>query len=450
MSANRTVPPALIIGLILVISSFIIGITYMNSQDRPEETENPVIPPSDLKQDEPEHEPDEAPLAVDEPEEENIEPIQETEAPCEVRVEGILLSGETFYAGEPVEVRVLLRNHGDANCLHELELRVSGEHEAERVIDLEAGEEMEIAFTITRDAQGGFIVQAGNLSAMFYVIHASLEISGLTIAPDTIDPGDPVLFSVDVYNPNNVETTGNVRFHIGEGDPLDRTATVGPQSTQIVTVNITMFDPGWHYVRVGNNSGFLVVIEEPSQEEEPDPDPTRPEPTFYWEPDPLTDNFTNILPPGSSPVRLSLPASIEDIFFEWESGPGAYGLHAGGHIEGLDHVWIEIREGIPVRSWGDGVVTEIRYSGDVEHGEYHVFIDFGQNLTGSHMEIETPLVEVGDNVSRGDPVGYGMGFFSGMQSAEFGLTDRGRKDGIWIGNGVRARAREQRGYDSGR
>ena len=334
MSANRTVPPALIIGLILVISSFIIGITYMNSQDRPEETENPVIPPSDLKQDEPEHEPDEAPLAVDEPEEENIEPIQETEAPCEVRVEGILLSGETFYAGEPVEVRVLLRNHGDANCLHELELRVSGEHEAERVIDLEAGEEMEIAFTITRDAQGGFIFQAGNLSAMFYVIHASLEISGLTIAPDTIDPGDPVLFSVDVYNPNNVETTGNVRFHIGEGDPLDRTATVGPQSTQIFTVNITMFDPGWHYVRVGNNSGFLVVIEEPSQEEEPDPDPTRPEPTFYWEPDPLTDNFTNILPPGSSPVRLSLPASIEDIFFEWESGPGAYGLHAGGTSRG--------------------------------------------------------------------------------------------------------------------
>jgi hypothetical protein len=189
-------------------------------------------------------------------------------------------------------------------------------------------------------------------------------------------------------------------------------------------------------VRVGNNSRYFAVTEELPQGDESDQEISKPEPTYYWVPDPLTNNFTNILPPGSSPVRLSLPASIEDIFFEWQSGPGAYGLHAGGHIEGLDHVWIEIREGIPVRSWGDGVVIDIQLSGDVEHGEYHIYIDFGQNLTGYHMEIETPLVEVGDNVSRGDSIGYGMGFFSGQQSAEFSLVDRGRTDGIWVGNGA--------------
>jgi hypothetical protein len=89
-----------------------------------------------------------------------------------------------------------------------------------------------------------------------------------------------------------------------------------------------------------------------------------------------------------------------------------------------------------VRSWANGTVTDIRLSGDVEHGEYHIAIDYGRNLTGSHMEIATPLVEVGDYVERGQPVGYGMAFFEGMESAEFCLVDRGRRDGIWSHNGV--------------
>jgi hypothetical protein len=437
-------PTAQILVVIIVVGTLAIGAYYWRPQDGPDETETPTISPSEPEPEETEHEQEETeetPGEVDEPDEENNGPDEDTgseplESPCGVRVEGILLSGETFYVGEPVEARVLLRNHGDESCLHEVELRVSGLHEASIMAELEADEEREIVFTITRDVHGGFIVQAGNLSAMFYVVHAGLEITNLAITPGTIDSSEPVLISVDVYNPNHIETTGNVDFQIDEEDYLGRTVTVGPRSTQTVTVNTTMFVPGRYYVRVGNNSGFFEVTEESPQRDVTDQDSLRPEPTYYWVPDSLTYNFTNILPPGSSPVRLSLPASIEDIFFEWQSGPGSYGLHAGGHIEGLDHVWIEIREGVPVRSWGDGVVTDIQLSGDVEQGEYHIYIDFGQNLTGSHMEIETYFVEVGDNVSRGDPIGYGMRFFSGQQSAEFSLVDRGRTDGIWVGNGV--------------
>ena len=442
MSANRTIPPAQILVLILVVSTLAIGAYYWKPQNGPDETEAPTSPPSEPEPGETEHEEEETPGEADVPEEEDNGPdtdlgSEPPEGACDVSVEGIFLSGEMFYAGEPVEARVLLRNRGNESCLHEVELRVSGVHEASIVADLEADEEREITFTITRDVQGGFIVQAGNLSSIFYVVHAGLEITNLTITPGTIDPGEPVLISVDVYNPNHIETTGSIDFQIDEEGYTGRTATVGPQSHLTVTVNTTMFDLGQHYVRVGNNSRFFEVTEEHNEGDwAPDQAPPMPEPTYYWVPDPLTDNFTNILPPGSSPVRLSLPASIEDIFFEWQSGPGAYGLHAGGHIEGLDHVWFEIREGIPVRSWGDGVVTQIQLSGDVEHGETHIYIDFGQNLTGSHMEIVTPLVEVGDIVSRGDPIGYGMVYFAGEQSAEFGLVDRGRTDGIWAWNGV--------------
>lgn len=53
---------------------------------------------------------------------------------------------------------------------------------------------------------------------------------------------------------------------------------------------------------------------------------------------------------GASSLRLSLPAGIDDFLFGEHGGIGGYGLHAGGHIEGLDHVWIELRPVTPVKT----------------------------------------------------------------------------------------------------
>jgi len=147
-------------------------------------------------------------------------------------------------------------------------------------------------------------------------------------------------------------------------------------------------------------------------------------------PDPETDNFTCTLPTGASPLRLSLPADIEDIFYSEKTGVGGFGLHSGGHIEGLDHVWIELRPGTPVRSWADGVVEDVRLSGDVDAGEYHITINYGQNLIGIHMEIETPYVKKGDQVKRGQEVGTGMSYDPEQASAELSLIDLGRTDGV--------------------
>ena len=153
-------------------------------------------------------------------------------------------------------------------------------------------------------------------------------------------------------------------------------------------------------------------------------------------PDPATDYFTYTLPAGASPLRLSLPADIEDIFYSAKTGVGGFGLHDGGHIEGLSHVWVEIKSGTPVRSWADGVVEDVRLSGDVAAGEYHITIDYGQNLIGIHMEIETPYVEQYESVKRGQEIGLGLSFDPGQSSAEFALIDLGRTDGVrWGGHG---------------
>lgn len=160
---------------------------------------------------------------------------------------------------------------------------------------------------------------------------------------------------------------------------------------------------------------------------------TSPQEIFPARPDPLTDNFTFTLPSGASPLRLSLPADIEDIFYSEHTGIGGFGLHAGGHIEGLDHVWIELKPGTPVKSWADGIVEDIRLSGDIASGEYHVTINYGQNLVGIHMEIETAYVEVGETVKRGQEIGIGQSYGQEMSSAELSLIDLGRSDGVPTG-----------------
>jgi len=153
-------------------------------------------------------------------------------------------------------------------------------------------------------------------------------------------------------------------------------------------------------------------------------------------PDPEYDYFTWTLPSGASPLRLSLPAGIEDFLFGEHGGIGGFGLHAGGHIEGLDHPWIELKPGTPVRSWADGVVVDVRYNGPPGEGEYHVTIDYGYNLTGVHMEMMTPFVEKGDKVLRGQEVGTGMSFDPYQTSAELTLLDSGRTDGVRSYGGV--------------
>jgi hypothetical protein len=432
--------------VILAVGSLAVGMVYLNSigesdgteglatsETRPPEAEDPGT-----QTETPDEEPEEPSTQVQDPSaspDETAEPPGEE--PCGVSVESITMSSDMVYAGEPVEALIVLKNGGSAECLYELNVNIAGQYEVSREVPLDPGEIKEITVEITRNDTGGYTVYAGDESATFYSFLADFIVTGLTITPETISPGEPFTVSARIFNPNHIEASGIVRLRIGEGEPQDRAATVGPQSSLTVTVNTTMYEPGWHYVRAGNSSGFIEVAGETNEGEgEPDQGPTTPEPTFYWEPDPLTDDFTNILPPGASPVRLSLPASIDDIFFEWEAGPAGYGLHSGGHIEGLDHVWIEIRSGEPVKSWGDGVVTEVQLSGDVEEGEIFITIDYGQGLIGTHMEIITSLVEVGDSVSRGDPVGYGMSYFPGQQSAEFGLVDRGRTDGVWVGDGA--------------
>jgi hypothetical protein len=146
--------------------------------------------------------------------------------------------------------------------------------------------------------------------------------------------------------------------------------------------------------------------------------------------------WTQPVPAWGSPVRLNLPVALDDIVLGPAGGLGAFGAHEGGHVEGLNHVWIPTKLGIPARSWATGKVTKIEDMGprgtlDGRH-EYFITIDYGQGLVGKHLDVDIPLVKVGDAVKEGDPVGTMTG------SAEFNLIDNNRTDGERTGGSTGA------------
>lgn len=146
----------------------------------------------------------------------------------------------------------------------------------------------------------------------------------------------------------------------------------------------------------------------------------------------VNDAWTQPVPSWGSPVRLGLPVALGDILLGGAGSLGAFGGHQGGHVEGLNHVWIPTRLGIPVRSWAAGKVTKIEDMGsrgtpDGLH-EFFITIDYGQGLYGKHMDVDLPLVKVGDAVLEGGLVGNMHG------SAEFMLIDNRRTDGERAGS----------------
>lgn len=149
----------------------------------------------------------------------------------------------------------------------------------------------------------------------------------------------------------------------------------------------------------------------------------------------VTDSITQPVPSGASKTRLtSFPAPLDKMFIT-----GPYGAHRGGHPEGLDHEWIEIKNDVPVGSWADGDVTRVFLNNPNDPtSDWRIYIDYGDGLSGELMDVKTPLVKTGDKVKAGQAIAYGVPvvWLSGYHAGEFNLVDKHRGDGVRYRDGV--------------
>src|ERR1700712_2491884 len=126
----------------------------------------------------------------------------------------------------------------------------------------------------------------------------------------------------------------------------------------------------------------------------------------------VNDAWVQPVPSWGSPVRLRLPVPLDSIVLGPSGGLGFFGAHEGGHVEGLDHVWIPTKPGTVVSSLADGTVQRI----DLIDGTYFIDVDYGHGLVGKHQLVDHALVVVGQHVKSGDAIGN-------AQLVEFNLVD---------------------------
>ena len=140
----------------------------------------------------------------------------------------------------------------------------------------------------------------------------------------------------------------------------------------------------------------------------------------------IEDSLTQPLPANASKTRLSLPGLLEDLMPNNAPITG-FCAHIGQHAEGMDHVWISVKKGVPAKSFADGTVFQIVNNG----GEFFIYIDYGDGLACAYGEIKKPLVEVGQKVKHLDPIGE-VNELYGFEAGEIEVycADANRNDGI--------------------
>ncbi len=143
----------------------------------------------------------------------------------------------------------------------------------------------------------------------------------------------------------------------------------------------------------------------------------------------VANSITQPLPEGASKVRLILPAPLDEMPLK---EVGGYGMHPGGHQEGLDHEWISVDRKKVVRSLADGEVVYARLNHENDpNKEYRIVVFYGDGLWGEHMHVKTPLVKEGQKVKAGEPVAYGEALENpDYQSGEINVADQHRRDGV--------------------
>ena len=69
--------------------------------------------------------------------------------------------------------------------------------------------------------------------------------------------------------------------------------------------------------------------------------------------------WTRPVPSWGAPIRIGLPVQLNSTMFGRNGGLGTFGSNEGGHVEGLNPVWISIAPGSIVGSRASGNATKI-------------------------------------------------------------------------------------------
>jgi uncharacterized cupredoxin-like copper-binding protein len=164
--------------------------------------------------------------------------------------------------GDPVNISAVATNNTSTTGQYSMVLRISGVVENISELTLNPGSSQTGLFTVIKDSPGEYYVEVDGQRGMFTVIHrlpAAFNVSNLTITPDRVKQGEPVLISAIITNTG--ETTGNYSVVLrikGIAESIEE-IELEPSRSQKVTFTITKDAAGFFPVALENLTGKFVV-----------------------------------------------------------------------------------------------------------------------------------------------------------------------------------------------
>lgn len=150
-------------------------------------------------------------------------------------------------------------------------LKVDKMTEAEKTVLVAAGENETVTFTVIRDVPGVYGMLVNGLTGSFTVMApppllpepAAFTVSGLTIHPAEISPGEVVTIGVTVTNVGATEDSYTVVLKINDVKEDEKSVTLDAGQRQGVSFSVSRDVPGSHTVIVDGLSGSFTVLTPP-------------------------------------------------------------------------------------------------------------------------------------------------------------------------------------------
>jgi len=173
-------------------------------------------------------------------------------------VTDLVISPSQINKGESANISFMVTNTGNITGSYSLDLKINGVVEATETVELGAGENKRLTFTITKDTPGEYSVEVGDLKGSLKVIDAVFYVTDLTTSTEQINEGESITITVDVIN------VGSERGKYNLWLKLNRELTIDAKESQTVSFIVIGNTLGKQQFEIADLKGEYSVVEAPT------------------------------------------------------------------------------------------------------------------------------------------------------------------------------------------
>jgi len=126
--------------------------------------------------------------------------------PAEFLIFDVSVTPEVINPGEETTINVLVTNTGDLPGTDTIGLKVNDNNETSKEVYLDGGTKQIVTFSVSESIPGTYRIAISELLGVFYVRSPALfTLTGLSVQPDKVKPGESVTITASVINTGDLE-----------------------------------------------------------------------------------------------------------------------------------------------------------------------------------------------------------------------------------------------------